>query len=117
MAKNNIDYLSTGNSGVEPTFGNEEQSPEQTEAINEQQRQLAELLPSVQHIIDACDDEIDAISDIRSYKKDIGELTTEVKRQAFMDEMRARELYIAYIERLKTSIQERISNAENEAKK
>jgi hypothetical protein len=120
----NIDALHTGNSGIEPTFGNEDTSTEQQEAVSEQQRQLAELLPGVQHIIDACDEEIEAVSDIRSYisqemKAFSGKSASTVKDkyEALMHEYHARELYISYIQRLKTTIAERVHTAEAEVNK
>ena len=106
-----FDDLHTGNSAIESTFGNEQIPDAKDEAISEQQRELAELLPSVQHIIDACDEEIDAIADIRAYIKELGE---KADWMSIQNEYRARELYIGFIQRLRDSITDKVANAENE---
>ena len=48
-----VDMLHTGNSGYEPTFGNEEVSAEQQEAVAQQQAEIAELMPGVEAIKEA----------------------------------------------------------------
>lgn len=111
----NIDMLHTGNSGVETTFGNEGIDDTKVEAIREQQDAIRELMPNVEAIRTAIDEEIKAISDIRSYQKTVGELTTAKKREAFLDEMRARELYIGFLTRLRNGVDDQVGMAQAEA--
>jgi hypothetical protein len=107
-----FDQLNTGNSGVEQTFGNETVQPDKIEAISEQKQQLAELLPGVEHIIDACKAEIEAISDIRAYIKELGPNPPD---EAIRAEYRARELYIGYLNRLMDGIADKVAMAEDAA--
>lgn len=109
-----IDDLYTGTNPTD-TFGNEDEADVKVEAITEQQRALQELLPSVQYIRDICDDEIDAIRDIRSYAKVLGANPTAAKRDELFVEYRARELYIEFVNRLKDNIENMVANAEAEA--
>lgn len=97
--------LHTGNSGIEQTFGNEEISDEQKEAIEEQKLELGQLLPGVDYIKAICQEEIDTVSDIRSYITDLG---SKASKDAVQAEYRARELYITFIENLVTSIDDRV---------
>lgn len=102
-----LDQLSTGNSGQ--TFGNETESPVKDEAIAQQQLEVANLLPSVQAIIDTLSAEIEAVSDIRAYIKELGPKPTAA---AIKDEYRARELFIAMVQRLQTNIANKVADAE-----
>lgn len=109
----NIDALYTGNTGLSATFGNEDVSQDQEEVISEQKRQIAELMPSVAAMLQTCDDEIAAISDIRAYIKTIGNRPTKSQLEA---EYAGRELAIGFIERFKQSLLAQVSNAEQVAK-
>lgn len=100
-----FDQLSTGNNGVESTFGNEEVDATKQEAIAEQQLELSALLPNVQQIRDTLDAEIAAVSDIRSYIKDLG---SNADPEAIASEYRARELYIDMITRLKIGMDDKV---------
>jgi hypothetical protein len=64
----NFDDLSTGNSGqVDSTFGNETTQEVKKEAIAQQQRVISELMPDVEFLRRYVDQEVKAVSDIRSY--------------------------------------------------
>lgn len=112
MAYKDYGDLATGNSALSPTFGNEDVQEIKEEAISEQRQVLAELLPGVKYIEDACEAEIAAISDIRAYIKSLG---GNARGEAIQDEYRARELYIGFLNRLKTDISDKVSMAEQEA--
>lgn len=102
-----FDVLSTGNAGI--TFGNESTSVEQDELIQEQALVTSQLLPSVKGIMAILDEEIEAISDIRSYIKT---LDSHADLTDLTNEYRARELYIGMIERLKSGIANRVGDYE-----
>jgi hypothetical protein len=102
-----FDYLNTGNTGQ--TFGNEEVPQVVDEAIEEQRLELAQLLPSVQAILDTIDAEINAICDIRAYVKTLGARPTAADIKA---EYAARELFIGMADRLKTNIANKVSDVE-----
>ena len=103
----NFDQLNTGNTGM--TFGNEEVSVAQDEAVAEQMHEAQLLLPSVQAIIDTIDAEVSAICDIRAYLKTLGSRASAADIKA---EYAARELFIGMCERLKTNIANRVSDVE-----
>ena len=100
-----FDSLSTGNNNVDATFGNEEADAIKQEAIAEQQLELSALLPNVQQIRDTLDAEIAAVSDIRSYIKELG---SKADWDAIASEYRARELYIDMITRLKMGMDDKV---------
>jgi hypothetical protein len=106
-----IDYLNTGNSGIVQTFGNEEVADSQIEAVEEQKREVSELLPSVKQILTVIDEEIAAVADIRAYMKLIGTRPTKAQIE---QEYAARELFIGMAERLKTSIANKVADVEQE---
>lgn len=106
----NLDQLHTGNSAVDFSFGNEEVSDDQIEAINEQQRQIAELMPDVQFLRDHADAEIAAVSDMRSYITALGD---NPNAEAIQAEYRARELYIQYLQRFKGNLADQVALAES----
>lgn len=93
----NYDQLNTGNSGQ--TFGNEEQNPIIEEAIATQQLEIAQLMPQVDQIIAICEQEIATVSDIRSYITTLGDNPDALVIAA---EYRARELYIQFLNNLKS---------------
>lgn len=101
-----FDQLNTGNTGQ--TFGNEEVLPTNDEAIEQQNFDAAQLLPSVKQILAVIDEEVTAISDIRSYIKEL----TKADYHTITAEYRGRELYIEFLGRLKTSIANKVSDVE-----
>lgn len=109
-----VDMLHTGNSGYEPTFGNEEVSDEQKEAVEKQQAEIAELMPGVEAIQEALAAEIEAVGDIRGYITSLGK---KPDAQTIQDEYRARELYIELMRRLSQSIDDKVAFAVAEAAK
>lgn len=109
-----VDMLHTGNTGFEPTFGNEEVSAEQKEAVAKQQAEIRELMPGVEAVKEALLGEIEAVADIRGYIQSLGD---KADAQAIQDEYRARELYIALMRRLLIGIEDKVAMAEAEAKK
>lgn len=121
MTNLGLSDLQTGNSGVSQTFGNEEVSPAQTEAIEEQRLELAELLPGVDAIKKVLDDEMDAVGDIRGYIKVLDDKAKEthipVDKDVVFAEYRGRELYIELCKRLKQSIDDKVATAEAEINK
>lgn len=108
-----VDMLHTGNTGYEPTFGNEEPSEEQKQAVEKQEAELRELMPGVEAIKEVLAAEIEAVGDIRSYIKDLGDKATGDAIQA---EYRGRELYIALMRRLSQEIDDKVALAIAEAK-
>jgi len=109
-----VDMLHTGNSGYEPTFGNEEVSAEQQEAVAQQQAEIAELMPGVEAIKEALAAEIEAVGDIRGYIQSLGD---KADATAIQDEYRARELYIGLMRRLSQSIDDKVALAIAESNK
>jgi allophanate hydrolase subunit 1 len=114
MGARGLDDLNTGNNGQELTFGNEEPSNEQKQAVEAQQVELRDLMPGVESIQVVLDGEIEAVGDIRSYITELGEKATAEK---IHDEYRARELYIGLIKRLKQGIDDKVAMAEAEVNK
>lgn len=106
-----FDDLHTGNSGMETTFGNEEVSETIKEAIAEQQRELADLMPNVEQLRTTLDAEIAAISDIRSYINALGD---NPDWKAIRDEYHARELHIAMIQRMRAGVDAKVYDTEQE---
>jgi len=105
-----FDQLNTGMTGVTmDTFGNETTTPAIDKAIQQQRLEAQELLPSIKGILATLDEEIVAISDMRSYIKSLGARPTKAQIE---DEYRARELHIAMIERLKMNIGNRVADYE-----
>lgn len=104
-----FDWLNTGNTGVNETFGNEEVPQVVDEAIQQQRLEAQELLPSIRAIMATLDEELAAIADIRSYMTTLGPKPSAAK---LGEEYRARELYIGMIERLKLNIGNRVADYE-----
>lgn len=88
------DALHTGGSSA--IFGNEEQSESTKVEKDKQRRQHNELIPHANDILNYIQEEKSAIADIRAYIKELGPKATKT---ALMDEYRARELYLGYLER------------------
>lgn len=106
-----FDALATGNSGHD-TFGNEAEADAKQEAIAEQQAAIRDLMPDVEFLRGYVDNEITAISDIRSYIKELGAKPSKAQIEA---EYRARELYITFLQRFKGDVDNQVGLAENEA--
>lgn len=102
-----FDFLNTGNTGV--TFGNEEVNAATDQALHEQDAQTAVLLPNVKAILATLQGEIDAVADIRAYMSTLG---PKPSAAAITTEYRARELYIAMIDRLKINLANKVADIE-----
>jgi hypothetical protein len=108
----NFDDLSTGNSGqVDSTFGNETTQEVKKEAIAQQQRVISELMPDVEFLRRYVDQEVKAVSDIRSYMQVLGDAPTGKDIEI---EYRARELYITFLFRFRGNVDDQLMLAEQE---
>lgn len=103
--------------GVIPhgVFGNELEVVEETEAVIQEEFANRELLPSVELVIQTIDEEIEDVSNIRSFAK----VNTKTG-DALEVEFKARERYFEFLGLLKAGIQQRVDlardaiNAEHE---
>lgn len=91
-------------SGINPgTFGNEEQTEGVKEEKRKQKEQTAELIPLAADIHAFLEEEKRAIGDVRSYLKDQKSTGEEI-----LAEFRAREIYIGYLTRFETWMNNRL---------
>lgn len=95
--------------GVQASFGNEKPDQEDKALIEQQKREATALKVNIDMIREVINDERDAIKDIRSYIQ--SGLNPEGKPKdpaALMDEYRARELYMGFLDRLENAMANRL---------
>ena len=107
-----LDDLNTGNSGVEPTFGNEEQPTEVVEAIAEQNKLIQDLLPGVEWLEEKLDEALGKIKDFDTYMESLG---ANPKAQDIQVEYRARQMFSTLVENLKQELSNSKTTAQNVA--
>lgn len=92
--------------GSSAAFRNDDLNRSAKETIEQQKRQRNELLPVAEDLFAIIRKEIEAIGDIRSYRKTLGE---KPGAKDFEAEYRARELYVEYLERFQGLLFNRLS--------
>jgi septal ring factor EnvC (AmiA/AmiB activator) len=78
-------------------FGNEKRDKQTQQIIDDQKKQIAELTPKLQNIVDMLDSEIKGADSVRGFVN-----ATESSDSNVRAEIQAAARYIAYIEQLKT---------------
>ena len=104
------DNLHTGVQPPPEVFGNEQLSDEVQAEIEAQREKLKKLVSVADLVITYCEEEREAISDIRSY------LSRNIKKTKEIEiEFRARELYLDFLDRLQNTVTDQIEamKAEN----